>query len=234
MDKRLCLMLVEGPFDKQRLSVLSFLFDEDKLVLIPFGTDPLTTENYPSIYKEKINNLLNKEKTYDLEDFDEIVQVCDLDGCFIDDSLVIEDNTINHIVYSNDKILVKELENYLRTKKIKVSNIDTILKNKNISLYYNSTNIDHAFDNYQNPSKHMKKKYALKMYDHFKKDPIELLDKLFGICPSFVSYEDSWNYMRQGTNSLKAYSNICYFLIEHLDDLKEEFKTIVKNKIGKE
>ena len=41
MGAVLCLMLVEGPFDRQRLSVLSELFDKDKLVLIPFGTDVL-------------------------------------------------------------------------------------------------------------------------------------------------------------------------------------------------
>ena len=41
-----CLFLVEGPYDKLRLSLLEQLFDTNKLIIIPFETDKLTKKNY--------------------------------------------------------------------------------------------------------------------------------------------------------------------------------------------
>ena len=41
-----CLFLVEGPYDKLRLSLLEDLFDPNKLVIIPFNCDKLQKKEY--------------------------------------------------------------------------------------------------------------------------------------------------------------------------------------------
>ena len=78
-----CLMSVEDTFDKLRLDCLLDLFKEDKIVILPLGGDLLTSKNYYRNHKKEIISLLNKEKGYAYEDFNEIIEVIDTDGCFI-------------------------------------------------------------------------------------------------------------------------------------------------------
>ena len=94
MSKKRCLFLVEGPTDRQRFSILQKLFDKSDLILIPFQTDVLTKKSYSSRYKTQIREALSKEKIYSFEDFDEIIQIVDTDGCFLSDSLIKVDHNI--------------------------------------------------------------------------------------------------------------------------------------------
>lgn len=56
-----CLLLVEGPFDRLRLSILKDLFDENKLVLIPFDCDKLSEIDFCINFKEDIKNILSNK-----------------------------------------------------------------------------------------------------------------------------------------------------------------------------
>ena len=171
-----------------------------------------TSTDYYLLYGDKIDDLLAKEKTYDKEDFTEIVQVLDTDGCFIDDECVFEDSSLKHIIYKANSIYTPNLSSY-RTERInKHNNIKHLLINNEIRLFYNSTNIDHAFDNLQNPSRSQKLLYSIKMYNEFKNDGEALLDKLVSICPTLEGYDKSWTYIQEDCNSLKSCSNILYFV----------------------
>ena len=229
MGKVLCLMLVEGPYDRQRLSVLSNLFNEDKLVLIPFGTDVLTGKDYYLDYENKIKELLNKEKTNEFSDFGEIVQVCDTDGCFVDDSFIIEDKSLKHIVYEANKIKAIDFKS-LEGKRInKRKNIEELLSSSTIKIYYNTTNIDHAFDGIQNPTDAQKRTQAILMYNRYKNDGVAFIKRLIGLCPSLNGFEESWDFIKIGFNSLGQYTNLAYFVVDHFDCLKDEFKKLVSS-----
>lgn len=217
-------MLVEGPYDRQRLSVLINLFDDSKLVLVPYGSDAFTLKDYHLEYKDRISNVLSKEKTNEISDFDEIVHVCDTDGCYIDDSLVIEDKTIKHITYEHNCIKVLDRPSIIQHRINKRNNIDEILKADIFKIYYNSTNIDHAYDNIQNPSDNQKKQKAIEMYDAYKNNGYAFLERLVELCPSADGYIDSWDYIREDFNSLKPCTNTLYFVIEHFECLKDEYK----------
>ena len=208
----------------KRLSVLSSLFDEDKLVLIPFGTDVLQIKSYFDDYESRIKSILSKEKTHEFSDFDEIVQVCDTDGCFIRDVDVVEDTSIRKIVYKTNKIIVKDRNNVLLARTNKRENIEQLLLEGKIDLYYNSTNIDHVFDNLQNPSSSDKKQKSMDMYNKYKSDGLGLLEVLVQLCPDNSSYERSWNYIKQDHHSLERATNIIHFVIKHSDSLKAEYK----------
>ena len=115
-----------------------------------------------SISGSDINFYLNNANDK-LSDFDKIVQVCDTDGCFIKEEYIEEDKDINHIIYEEEKIIVKRLSSILKIRNYKKDNINEVLKEDKIKLYYNSTNIDHVFDNIQNPSDKEKKHLSIKM-----------------------------------------------------------------------
>ena len=125
-----CLFLVEGPYDKQRLILLENLFDKAKLEIFPFGCDMLSEKDYYKNYIEEIKAMLSKEKTFKIEDFNYIIQVCDLDGCFIKDEYVIENKEISKIKYNKDSIEAIDRDKIIERNHIKVDNINMLLNNK--------------------------------------------------------------------------------------------------------
>ncbi len=227
-----CLFLVEGPYDKLRLSLIENLFDSSKLVIIPFETDKLQQSNYYLDIQNEIKAILSKEKTHDIDDFDCIVQVCDTDGCFIDSSKILENSSLKHTSYFDDHIETLNLKSFLAHHSYKIENINNILSDNNIDLYYNSTNIDHAFDGIRNPSKIQKKNLALKMYNKYKDDLEGFVTLLFDCLSSDdTDYIGTWNYIKKDDNSLSRASNLFVFLIKNYDDLKDEVKIIIKKLI---
>ena len=220
-----CLFLVEGPYDKQRLSLLDSLFDSAQIEIIPFNCDMLTEKEYYENYRESITQILSKEKTFSIDDFDYFIQVCDLDGCFIDDDKIIENKTISKIKYYNDHIEAIDRELIISRNHIKIKNIDELLKDNKILLFYNSTNIDHAFDNVQNLTNKQKRKMAIDMYNKYKGNEKEFLIKLCNANRlKFTDYKQSWIEIKNGLNSLLSNSNLIFFIERFKDYLKDEIK----------
>lgn len=223
-----CLFLVEGPYDLQRLALLKLVFDSNKLEIVPLAGDKLTTKNYYKDYKSIITFYLTKESTHLYEDFDFFAQICDTDGCFIDDELLLESKAISSIKYYRNYIEVSNVGSKRSQNAIKVENIISLLAAKDIELYYNSCNIDDAFNNMQNPSKKQKKQLAISMYGTYKDNLRGFIDLLFASDRSNTkSFNESWNYIKSGTNSLSSTSNLKFFLLRHLDDLKDEFRAYI-------
>lgn len=227
MCRKRCLFLVEGATDKQRFSVLQKLFDKNELVIIPFQTDVLTNKSYSNRYKTHIKDALNKDKLYDFDDFDEIVQIIDTDGCFLPDSLIQVDRSISGIKYTTSSIICEDPEPLKQQRENKRNNIASILKNGRIKLYYVSTNAEHAFDGIQNPTNRQKRNLALKMYANYSNNLGALLEKIKAIAPDVGTFEESWEFIIKDNNSLLAYSNIIYWLIENAEYMREEYKALL-------
>ena len=220
-----CLFLVEGPYDKQRLTLLANLFDKAKLEIFPFGCDMLSEKDYYKNYIEEIKAMLSKEKTFKIDDFNTIVQVCDLDACFIKDEYIFENKDINKIRYNENSVEAIDRGSIIERNQRKRKKINELLDNDDIYLFYNSTNIDHVFDNVQNPSKNQKKNYAINMYNKYKDNEILFLEKLFSVNTlKSKSYIDSWEDAKEGFNSLVSNSNLIFFIDMFKDCLKEEVK----------
>ena len=229
-----CLFLVEGPYDKQRLTLLGNLFDKAKLEIFPFGCDMLSERNYYKNYIEEIKIMLSKEKTFKIDDFNYIIQVCDLDGCFIEEKYIIENKDINKIAYNEQSIEVIDRESIINRNRIKVENIEKLLDSKTIYLYYNSTNIDHVFDDIQNPTDKQKKNCAINMYNTYKNSEILFLEKIYSVNKlKSKDYKMSWDDARKGFNSLAQNSNLIFFIDrfkeELKDEIKEKYMEMVKN-----
>ena len=223
-----CLFLVEGPYDKQRLSLLEDLFDENKLIIIPFETDKLQKEKYYLNYEDEIKCLLDREKTYEITDFDFIVQTCDTDGCFIPDDKKIENTSIKHIIYYEDYIEAIDLKSLIANHNYKKENITKLISSNKIRLFYNSTNIDHVFDNKQNPTKDEKKRLAIIMSNKYKDNIDSFIKLLFDVNLSKTyNYTDSWDFIKKENNSLKPTSNLIIFLLENYEELKQDIKQVI-------
>lgn len=227
MGKKRCLFLVEGATDRQRFSVLQGLFDKSNLVIVPFQTDILTKKSYASRYKTNISEVLSKEKIYDFDDFDEIVQIIDTDGCFLSDSLIQVDHNVTSIKYTTTSIICENPGPLKQQRENKRNNIATILKSGKIKLYYVSTNAEHAFDNIQNANNKQKKQLALKMFARYSNNLGALLEKLKEISPDVETFEESWSFIMKDNNSLQAYSNIIFWLLENAEFMKEEYKVLL-------
>ena len=226
MCRKRCLFLVEGATDKQRFSVLQKLFDKNELVIIPFQTDVLTNKSYSNRYKTHVKEALNKDKLYELDDFDEIVQIIDTDGCFLSDNLIQVDHSVSSIKYTTTSIICEDLAPLLKQRTNKRNNITAILQDGRIKLYYVSTNAEHAFDNIQNPSNKQKRNLALRMYANYSNNLGALLEKLKAISPDVDTFEDSWSFIMKDNNSLLSYSNIIFWLLDNIDYMKEEYKAL--------
>ena len=227
MSKKRCLFLVEGATDRQRFSILQKLFDQSELVIIPFQTDVLTNKTYANRYKTQIKETLSKDKLFGFDDFDEVVQIIDTDGCFLSDSLIQVDHSISSIKYTTTSIICENPEPLKQQRENKRNNISSILKNGKIKLYYVSTNAEHAFDSIQNANNKQKKQLALKMFANYSKNLGALLEKLKSISPDVATFEDSWEFIMKDNNSLLPYSNIIFWLLENIEYMKEEYKALL-------
>ncbi|MCQ2797637.1 MAG: hypothetical protein MJ241_04165 [Bacilli bacterium] len=230
-----CLMIVEGPYDQLRLSLLAGLFDESKLSIVPFGSDATTMSLFSEEWRMRISRALKKDKRYDIEMFDEIVCVFDLDGCYVDSSCLDEKPDASHIKYHRDKITCIIKEELETTHKRKRKNIDSILEKGELRLFYNSTNIDDAFDEVQNPTNRLKRTLAMKTYSTYKEKPKEFIEFLYSLNKAGGNgYVETWEYIKEGANSLSSASNIIVFLMQHKDDLTEENRLLLEQLISKE
>ena len=227
MCRKRCLFLVEGATDKQRFSVLQKLFDKNELVIIPFQTDVLTNKSYSNRYKTHIKDALNKDKLYDFDSFDEIVQIIDTDGCFLPDNMIQVDHSVSGIKYTTTSIVCEDLAPLLKQRTNKRNNISAILQSGKIKLYYVSTNAEHAFDNVQNPSSRQKRNLALKMYANYSKNIGALLEKFKAIAPDVNTFEESWSFIMKGNNTLLPYSNIIFWLLDNIKYIKEEYRALI-------
>lgn len=218
---------MEGATDRQRFSILQKLFDESELVIVPFQTDVLTNKSYADRYKLHVKEALNKDKLYNIDDFDEIVQIIDTDGCFLPDNLIQVDHSVTSIKYTTTSIICENPGPLKQQRENKRNNISAILKNGKIKLYYVSTNAEHAFDGIQNPPNRKKPDLALKMYAKYSKHLGALIEKLKEISPDAETFEESWKFIMKDNNSLLAYSNIIFWLLENAEYMKEEYKILL-------
>lgn len=113
-----------------------------------------TKNNIVSKIGKEISIFLAKNPQYTKKDILGLVHVTDADGCFVADSIVIEDKNINKNEYYHDRILCKEKLKYLVFKNNKAENLKVLSKVNEISLeskykvpysiYYMSCNLDHV------------------------------------------------------------------------------------------
>lgn len=224
------LLICEGATEKVFFELLNYLFNDLKIVIITANTDLFGKEIYDISYLKDINSILAKEEGYELEDFEKMYQLIDMDGCFVDDDKIILNSTLSKIKYYIDHIEAKEPLQIAKKNKIKRDNIDEMMGIKELKILYSSQNLEDAFFDIKNISNTKKKYYALANYVCYKKNLDLFLKLIIDINKAKSnSYKESWEYIKIGNNSLNRGSNLLLLIEDYKDFLKDEFKDILAN-----
>ncbi len=152
--KRIVFVIVEGISDEESLGViLSRIYDKNEVFIHIMRRD-ITTENRvtPSNIISKLGNEIREYASsnhYKPADFKEIIHLTDMDGAFIPDESIIDDQNESTIKYSITNIHTCNKKGIEKRNHQKASNLNILCSCKSIwntpySLFYMSCNLDHV------------------------------------------------------------------------------------------
>lgn len=217
--QRVCLLIVEGSSDKISLfNIFSKYLSKNKLRTYIMKTDitsesGIKPENIEKNLAQRIESFLKQDKLKK-SDITNIIHLTDLDGTFIDDKYVKFNKEYEQPFYTTSDIQtvrpnsIKD-RNHRKADNIrKLLTVDSILT-KPYKLYFMSCNIDHVLHNVNNISDAEKQRLAEEFADKFLGHELTFLDYLKneGVIDS-DTYEESWDKVQCGLNSLKRKTNI--------------------------
>ena len=227
---RRCLLVCEGPNDELIFSMFKEIFDESIFEIKPLNGCCADAKNLIKNVEKIVDEILSREHGYYRDDFDEICFLIDSDGVFVDESVIVENKLINHTNYNLDSIECKDRKMIILRNRNRIKNINELLKDGNYKIYYNSRNLEHAFDSKYSGhiSDKAKKRFALNTITAFANCKDELINKLYFMNKSReLDLVKSWDYLKINNNSLLSASNIFIFIFNHYNDLKSEYKDLV-------
>ena len=230
-----CLLICEGPFDELIFSLLKEVFDDSLLEIKPLCRCCADTTDLKDNVESLVGEILSKEHGYLRTDFDEICFIIDSDGIYTPDCQIVENKSLRNIDYKLTSIECIDKQSLLLRNQKRRDNIAGLLKDRKYWIFYNSRNLEHAFDSSLSGylTEKDKKRFALRMYSNYYVNVGDFVIKIESMNKSkSLNIFDSWNYLKSGNNSLASSSNIFIFLIMHFNALKEEYKILVKELIG--
>lgn len=232
--KKVVLVIVEGPSDEEALgAVLSKYFDTNEVRLYVCRGD-ITTEkgNKCSNIISKVNECVKQHMAlYSLRrtDYKEIIQVADMDGAFVPDSAIVEDENAYKPIYSEKEIRTNHPEGIMKRNEQKRENMNRLITTSAIGkipyhIYYMSSNLDHVLYNKLNSTNDEKENDAHNFAEKYKDDLIGfksfIRESDFSVNKVFT---DSWDYIKQEKHSLERHTNfgLCLDLEENTQEEKQ-------------
>lgn len=217
--KKLILFIVEGITDKTSLSrVLHKYLQGNSEVRFEITHGDITSNrsNTPANILGVIGNIVNKfRKIYGLKktDFYEVVQLVDTDGAFVDSSNIKSNANTQKLLYLEDCIQTKNIENIKQRNLKKSSILNRLVDTQAVcstipySVYFFSCNLEHVFHNEANMPDKLKSEQAYAVSDKYSnpRQFISFIEKYK--CDCADSYLDTWEFIKLDTNSLKRYTN---------------------------
>lgn len=236
MIKKIILFIVEGSNDQKEISAIinSSLFRKykekyyfDFAIHSDITSD---TESNEGNILSKIENIITKYRKNNLignlspSDIYEVVQVVDLDGCFVNRDRIVRDEC--RLIYDEDCIRTDNQDNIWGRNKRKTKILNKLVKINKISnimysVYYVSCNMDHVLFDLRNPLKNQKNEKAMEFALKCKEDENILFKTIFSKeVASNLSYDESWEYVKSGTVSLHRCTNLNLFFNERAKNKK--------------
>ena len=243
--KKIVLFLVEGMSDRNALEIPfgQLLDDVDSDILLEFamvakgdGTfgGDITSKN--GIYPENIEHFIDeimvspflKQTGLYPKDIMEIVHFVDTDGVYIDDALVASSgNESDAPLYYPDYIVTGNPDHVVERNHRKSENLDVLTsldsvkigsKKVKYSTYYFSCNLDHFLHGDANYNEHDKIRKALEFsMAHEDSGSLKRFFEENEKETSGMTYDESWDYIRQGENSLKRHTNVNLLIKRFVD-----------------
>lgn len=223
MSQKIVLFIVEGLTDKNSLApALEEIVCNNKLNFQVVRGDIIcdldsNTENIERRLKNLvIKKFLDDNPQFKASDICEVIQICDTDGCFSDEAVVVH-GEVDKTVYSEEGIICCDVDSFLNTKRNKCTNMRYLRTLSTIklpyglsvpySLYYMSSSLEHVLHDEMNLSKDEKIKLSEKFSDEY--DEPEKFVEFFNNPDIKVpgAYEETWDFIESDNNSLGRYSN---------------------------
>lgn len=225
-ERKVLLFIVEGLSDKVSFEGQFVEFFSSFDVQIAVMRCDVTTEVYSSEIKSYLNSRIEefcsieKVKKTDIKG---IVHLVDTDGAFVSEDCI-KQNTTDETEYTDKEILAKNRESLIERNKKK----SLVLKNLcsmrtlagiNYTVYFLSRTLEHVLHNRIENLTDQDKTELSEAFDDLYADDLEgflafIADEIFAVKGD---YKQTWDFIKQETNSLKRYSNL-HLLFEKKED----------------
>jgi len=220
--KKVILFIVEGVTDKTSLGGIIDKLVSSNLVRFYITGGDITSDrlsssaNAVSKVNDHVKNFLGREIGLKKGDIIQIVHLIDMDGAYIgSDQIQVED--IEGFTYSETAITASSVERVTERNNRKQQVINRLSLCPKISgipysMYYFSCNLEHVLHNEVNLADELKMEYAERFSDSYYKTESTFVnfirDEQFAVTGD---YKETWEFIKQGGNSLKRYSNFHLF-----------------------
>ncbi len=226
--KKILFVIVEGRSDEEALGVILNRIYDYNAVYIHIMHRDITAERgiSPDNIVSALGNELRKyakDNHFLKTDFSEIIHIVDMDGAYIPNQNVIQDDTAYKTIYSTADIRTNKKSKIEARNVQKSSNVDRLCKCTKIwdikyRVFYMSCNLDHVLYNKLNSNDEEKEEDSYQFAKRYRDDIPAFLSFIsesdFSVC---TSYDESWEYIKQQLHSLERYTNLglCF-----LNDIK--------------
>lgn len=238
MEKKFILFIVEGKNDKREISAIlkSPYFDKYKdkyqIEFRVMNGDITTTKN---VTAENIQKHLNEilmdfrrngvpYSNIKVQDIQEIVQVVDLDGCFIPRGNIISDGD-SKFKYTDMNIITTNIDGAAGRNNRKASVLKKLVSINQIgnvpySVYFVSCNMDHVLFNQRIMNQKNKDRMSFKFSEKCEISTSEIDNSILKEGVRSEDYYDSWEEIQVNCKSLERHTNINLFLTEKAKNVK--------------
>ncbi len=227
LTRKAVLFIVEGLSDKDALEkIFRAIYKKDRTIEFRVTDGDITSDPAITIHnvEERIKDIIKRfisDNKLKASDIFQVIQIFDMDGAYIDDSLIIQDN-VNNVIYSQDNIRCKYRPFYIERNQKKREIMDYLLSLDSIGQYsyekyFMSSNLDHALYNVQNLDKTQKQAYADAFYERFLGKENLFCDFLktdvVNGVPDNMSL--SWGFIKSEMHSLERHTNLHIYFSLH-------------------
>lgn len=226
-NKKVVLFIVEGITDEDALKpIMKKILKKNDNNNIEFSVlhkditsdDKSQTDNIKRKLVEEIKKHLNKYKL-NKKDIREVVHLIDTDGAFIPSENV-QGKKQGEIEYTEEEIIAKNPLDIKQRNKRKTEIVKLLYKTDQIyinipyKIYYFSRNREHALNNKKESISDEEKSILADEFSDKYENNIEEFYEFMCFSPEAVGdeYKTSWEFILDGTNSLKRYHNFNIYL----------------------
>ena len=237
--KKVVLFIVEGVCDEMALALpLEKLFSSELVKVEVYGGD-ITSDYSSKSVVARVGDCVKKhsaEYKYQVQDYAEVVLLTDMDGAYISEDLIRQDDSYSKAHYSENGIRYCNPERLHKSHLVKqqslnqLISLDKVVRTIPFSVYFFACNLDHVLSNNAN----LLQKEKMKKAEEFRAKYVEDEKGFLVFFHSDVltvgqSYIESWSYVKKGTNSLKRCSNFNIYLSSEAKQISRDFSYLLEN-----
>jgi len=171
--RKIVLVIVEGPSDADSLELYFSKFFDSNTVHMKIMYGDITSKRgiNQSNIKARLGNEIKvyaENNHFKAADVQQIIHLVDMDGAFVDDSVIIEDETKDKFLYTLESVIVPNRQVAIERNEHKRENLNTLSSRTSVmwnnipyKIYYMSCNLDHVLHDKPNATDEEKKANSL-------------------------------------------------------------------------